>query len=111
MENQEIYDLMTYLLLPGSLIGFILLVVGMNNRNNTYRAFLLVWALGVTALYAVQTAVAEQPINGMGFPLLGIFCWGIISAFQVAHMRMNSEQKRLNEEYEQYRSQDGNSRI
>lgn len=113
MDNKEIYDLMTLLLLPSSLIGFVMLVVGMGNigKNNAYRAFILFWALGVSALYAVQTAVAEQPVNAMGFPLLGIFCWGIISAFQVGHMRMNSEQQRLTEEYEQYRSQNRDSRF
>lgn len=105
MENEEINALMTILLLPASFIGLILLIIGMNNRNNTYRAFVLVWAFLVATLYAIQTVVAEQPMNALGFPLLGIVCWGIISGFQVAHMRMNTRSKRLDEEYEQYKRQ------
>jgi len=85
----------------GALFGFFLMVVALGSwgNSNIYRGIMLVYCLALTSGYAAQYWWEHKEPDFMGFPLMGVFCWGIIGVFQILHIRLNyARQKREQED-------------
>jgi hypothetical protein len=87
-----------------AIFGFIFMLFGLGEvgYNNVYRVFIMLYAWALAGGYAAQHWLEHKPSDFMGFPLMGIFCWGAIGAMQILHIRMNirkhaQEEERLQE--------------
>lgn len=89
-------------------VGFAAIVGSLSRigRSNVFRYLMLVYSLLICAGYLTQHFVYEEPPNFMGFPLMGVLCWGVIGLLQILHVRTNNQLRRLEEErrfYEGYK--------
>ena len=84
----------------GALFGFFLIVVGLGQcgYNNIYRGFMFVYSIALCGGYAAQYWLENKMPDFMGFPLMGIFCWGIIGVFQLAHVKLNNDRRKREED-------------
>jgi hypothetical protein len=85
-------------------LGFAAILFGLGKigRSNVYRGFMIAFSALICAGYATQHFVYEEPSNFMGFPLMGIVCWGGIGLIQIVHIHLNIQRNRLEAEQKKY---------
>jgi len=81
-------------------VGFAAILVGFGSigRSNVYRGFMIFYSALICVGYLTQHFVYEEPPNFMGFPLMGIVCWGGIGLMQILHIRLNNQHRRLDQQ-------------
>lgn len=89
----------------GALFGFLFIFfsLGEVGNSNIFRSFMLLYSFALTGGYAAQYWWEGKELDFIGFPLTGIFCWGMIGVFQILHIRLNIQRRKRLEEYRNMR--------